>query len=53
MERDFLKNYADSSIDRILMRLENKKWIFINKHGKHQTYKAIARKELAEWELVL
>jgi hypothetical protein len=35
------------------MRLENKGWIFVNSAGKYQTYRHIARNELAEYESII
>ena len=51
-ERDFLEYIADFNVDRILMKLENKGWIFVNREGKYQTYKKVASRELSEHELV-
>lgn len=49
--RDFLRHYSEESVDRMLMRMESKGWIFINPQGRYQTYKKIAATELADYEL--
>jgi hypothetical protein len=50
MQRDFLKNRADFMVDRILMRLEGKGYVFF-RGGKYHTYKKIAKTKLREYEL--
>lgn len=52
MEREFLEYIADFMVDRFLHRLEGKGWLFVDKAGRYHTYKHVARKELAEYELV-
>lgn len=51
MTRDFMRNRADYMIDRLLQRLEVKGWIWQDRHGRYHTYRAVAKKELASYDL--
>lgn len=51
VKRDFLKNRSEIGIDRVLMVMENKNWIYF-RSGKYHAYKKFAlSKEMSEYEL--
>jgi len=50
--RDFLKNYNEMGVDRILMSMEKKKMIFL-KGNKYYAYKKYAlSREMSEYDLI-
>ena len=51
MSRDFLKNRSEEGVDRLLMAMENKNWIFCKSEVYHTRPKFAKSKEMKEYEL--